>query len=201
MSKERWIAVGAVVAGVSILSLTGCGGSSKEESAPPPEPAEEPTAQQPAAGSGGADEALAELAPKSGSQVTGQAAFFVDEDKVTLSLSLQNLPPGVHAVHIHEFGDCSAADGSSAGGHWNPMGHNHGKWNQAPFHMGDLGNVTADEYGNGAISITTSLWTIGTGLEDDIVGKSIVVHATADDFVTQPTGNAGGRIACGVIGT
>jgi Cu-Zn family superoxide dismutase len=201
MSKERWIAVGAVVAVVSILSLAGCGGSSKEEGAPSPETTVEPTTEKPAAGSGNANEALAELAPKSGSAVTGQAAFFLDGDNVTLSLSLQNLPPGVHAVHIHEFGDCSAADGSSAGGHWNPMGHNHGKWNQAPFHMGDLGNVTADEYGNGTIAITTSLWTIGTGQEDDVVGKSIIVHASADDFVTQPTGNAGGRLACGVIGS
>jgi len=199
MSNRCWIAVcGAVV--VSMFSLTGCGGPSTEESTPPAEEAAEPEAPEAKAESGGAGEALAELAPKSGSEVNGQAAFFTEGDTVTLSLSLQHLPPGVHAVHIHEFGDCSAADGASAGGHWNPMGHNHGKWNQAPFHMGDLGNVTADEYGNGAISITTSLWTIGTGQPDDVLGKSIIVHASADDYVTQPTGNAGGRIACGVIG-
>jgi len=183
---------------ISMFSLTGCGPST-EETAPPPEEEAEPQAPE-AAAKPGAGEALAELAPKSGSEVTGQAAFFTEGDKVTLSLSIQNLPPGVHAVHIHEHGDCSAEDGSSAGGHWNPMGHDHGKWNQTPFHMGDLGNVTADEYGNGALSITTSLWTIGTGQADDIVGKSIIVHASADDYVTQPTGNAGGRIACGVIG-
>ena len=145
--------------------------------------------------------ATAVLIPTEGNKVQGTVTFTQAGAGVRVVAQIEGLTPGKHGFHIHEFGDCSAADGSSAGGHWNPMGHNHGKWNQAPFHMGDLGNVTADEYGNGAISITTSLWTIGTGQEDDIVGKSIVVHATADDFVTQPTGNAGGRIACGVIGT
>jgi Cu-Zn family superoxide dismutase len=79
------------------------------------------------------------------------------------------------------------------------MTQDHGKWNEAPFHLGDLGNVEADEYGSGSLTVTTSLWTIGTHMDDDIVGKAIIVHAGEDDFVSQPTGAAGGRIACGVI--
>jgi Cu-Zn family superoxide dismutase len=145
------------------------------------------------------NEALAQLEAKSGSEVTGQGMFELEGDKVTLYLSLQNLPPGVHAVHIHEVGDCSAEDGTSAGGHWNPLTMDHGKWNEAPFHLGDLGNVEADEYGNGSLTLTTSMWTISSGALDDVVGKSIIVHESEDDFTTQPTGGAGGRIACGVI--
>jgi len=186
MSMERWIA--GCSAAFFVALLASCGGPTQEQAEPMTEPE-------------GLNEVTAEIVPKSGSEVTGQAAFFKEGDLVTLSLSLQNLPPGVHAVHIHEFGDCSAEDGSSAGGHWNPGSSDHGKWNEPPFHYGDLGNVVADEYGNGALSMTTSVWTIGTGLMDDIVGKSIVVHAGEDDFVTQPTGGAGGRIACGVIGS
>ena len=186
MSEQRWWGVCSVM--VLTLALAGCGGQSTEETEPVSAGVEE----------GGT--VVAELTPKSGSEVTGQAAFEMGaEDQVTLYLSLQNLPPGVHAAHIHEIGDCSADDGTSAGGHWNPLTHDHGKWNEAPFHLGDLGNVEADEFGNGSLTLTTSLWTMATGMEDDIVGKAIIVHAGEDDFTSQPTGAAGGRIACGVI--
>lgn len=186
MSELRWWKVCATVA--VLLVVGACGGQSTDDTEPV------------SAGVEVGGTVVAELAPTSGSEVTGQAAFEMGaEDKVTLHLSLQNLPPGVHAVHIHEIGDCSSADGTSAGGHWNPMTQDHGKWNEAPFHLGDLGNVEADEYGSGSLTVTTSLWTIGTHMDDDIVGKAIIVHAGEDDFVSQPTGAAGGRIACGVI--
>ena len=186
MFKTR---VGWIGLAVLVLALAGCGGEKATE---------ETEALELGAKSTGT-EASAQMEPKSGSEVTGNATFVLEGDKVTLYLSLQNLPPGVHAAHIHEFGDCSAEDGSSAGGHWNPLDMDHGKWNEAPFHLGDLGNVEADEVGNGPLTLTTSMWTIGSGALDDVVGKSIVVHAAEDDFTTQPTGAAGGRIACGVI--
>jgi Cu-Zn family superoxide dismutase len=188
LCKRVWLASAAVL----VLALVGCGGEkTTEEEAAKPELGAKSTV----------NEALAQLESKSGSEVTGQGVFELEGDKVTLYLSLQNLPPGVHAVHIHEFGDCSAEDGTSAGGHWNPLEMDHGKWNEAPFHLGDLGNVEADEYGNGSLTLTTSMWTLSSGALDDVVGKSIVVHEAEDDFTTQPTGNAGGRIACGVIAT
>jgi Cu-Zn family superoxide dismutase len=174
---------------VMVLALVGCGEKTEEAEAPELELGAKSTM----------NEALAQLEAKSGSEVTGQGMFELEGDKVTLYLSLQNLPPGVHAVHIHEVGDCSAEDGTSAGGHWNPLTMDHGKWNEAPFHLGDLGNVEADEYGNGSLTLTTSMWTISSGALDDVVGKSIIVHESEDDFTTQPTGGAGGRIACGVI--
>jgi Cu-Zn family superoxide dismutase len=187
---KRRIPWAVVAIATLVVALAGCGGE---------KPAEE-TAESPELGAKSTvNEAVAALEPKSGSEVTGQGVFTLEGDKVTLYLSLQNLPPGVHAVHIHQFGDCSAEDGSSAGGHWNPLEMNHGKWNEAPFHLGDLGNVEADEYGNGSLTLTTSMWTIASGAADDVVGKSIVVHESEDDFTTQPTGAAGGRIACGVI--
>ena len=84
---------------------------------------------------------------------------------------------GVHAVHIHESGDCSSPDGKSAGGHWNPTDVPHGKWGEGEFHLGDIGNMTVGEDGTGKIELTTDQWEMGTGSIRDIVGKGIIVHA------------------------
>jgi len=137
---------------------------------------------------------------KSGSNVTGTATFVEKNGKVTFTAKISGLKPGIHAIHIHEKSDCSAADGSSAGGHWNPTFKKHGKWGEGEHHKGDIGNFTADEKGNGTITLTTDEWSIGG--EDptkNILGKGLIVHQGADDFVTQPTGNAGGRVACTAI--
>jgi Cu-Zn family superoxide dismutase len=140
------------------------------------------------------------LEPKSGSHVSGTATFRQQRDKVVFTAEIHGLKPGVHAIHIHEKADCSAADGSSAGGHWNPTFKKHGKWGSAEYHRGDIGNFTADESGTGKISLTTDEWCIGCGDQArDIVGKGLIVHEKADDYVTQPTGNAGGRVACSAI--
>ena len=142
--------------------------------------------------------ALAKLEGKSGSQAGGDAEFSQEEGKVTLRLLVKNAPPGVHAVHIHEKGDCSDPEAKSAGAHWNPADVKHGKWGDT-CHLGDIGNVDVNEHGEGILLLTTDLWTIGGDPASDILGKSVIVHAQPDDFETQPTGNAGGRIACGVI--
>ncbi len=133
------------------------------------------------------------------SGVAGKAVFTQIGDNIKLVVSLANASAGEHAVHIHATGDCSAPDGKSAGGHWNPTGVAHGKWGEGEFHLGDIGNLTVDDQGMGKIELTTNLWEMNTGSDIDIVGKAIIVHAGADDFVSQPSGNAGARIGCGVI--
>jgi Cu-Zn family superoxide dismutase len=135
--------------------------------------------------------------PKSNSAVSGTATFTEKKGVVTMVAKLAGLKTGLHAIHIHEKSDCSAADGSSAGGHWNPTFKKHGKWGVGDYHKGDIGNFTADEAGNATVTFATNEWCIGCGDADkDILGKGLIVHQGSDDFTTQPTGNAGGRIAC-----
>ncbi|MBU8883746.1 superoxide dismutase family protein [Kaistella sp. DKR-2] len=134
---------------------------------------------------------------KSGTETQGEAKFTQAGKNVSLDLNVYKLTPGIHAVHIHEKGDCSAADGSSAGGHWNPSNNDHGKWGAEHFHMGDIGNLTADKDGTARLVFKTDKWCIGcTDESKNIVGKSLIIHAGKDDFHTQPTGNAGGRVGC-----
>ena len=136
------------------------------------------------------------LESKSKSSVTGTATFDEKNGKVTFLAKLSGLSPGVHAIHIHEKADCTSADGSSAGGHWNPTFKKHGKWNEAEYHKGDIGNFTADENGNGSITLTTNEWCIGCADETkNILGKGLIVHAGTDDFTSQPAGNAGATTA------
>jgi Cu-Zn family superoxide dismutase len=138
--------------------------------------------------------------PKSDSNVSGTATFIEKNGKVNFVAKLAGLKPGVHAIHIHEKSDCSAADGSSAGGHWNPTFKKHGKWGLGEYHKGDIGNFTADANGNGTITLTTDEWNMGSGdPTKDIIGKGLIVHQGTDDFVSQPSGDAGARVACSAI--
>jgi Cu-Zn family superoxide dismutase len=133
---------------------------------------------------------------------TGTVTFTqVGDDKVKVVVDLQGVPPGKHGFHIHEKGDLSAPDLSSAGGHFNPGGHKHGGPKDTDRHAGDLGNIRADASGNVKKEITTEGISIDTGAANDIVGKSVIVHSKADDLKSQPSGDAGGRIAGGVIET
>ena len=134
---------------------------------------------------------------KSGTQTQGTAKFVQTGKNVEMDLNVYKLTPGIHAVHIHEKGDCSSTDGSSAGGHWNPTNHDHGKFSSETFHMGDIGNLNADKEGTARLLFKTDKWCIGCKDETkNIVGKSLIIHAGRDDFKTQPTGNAGGRVGC-----
>lgn len=134
---------------------------------------------------------------KSGTNTQGTAKFTQTGKNVALDLNVYKLTPGIHAVHIHEKGDCSAADASSAGGHWNPTTEAHGKWGHNGFHKGDIGNLTADKDGTARLVFKTDKWCLGcTDETKNIMGKSLVIHADKDDFTTQPTGNAGGRVGC-----
>lgn len=133
--------------------------------------------------------------------LNGTVKFDADSSgKVTMKLDL-NVPSKAGksiAVHIHEHGDC-ADTAKAAHGHWNPTNAQHGKWGSSSFHVGDIGNVKLDSKGKGAISITTDLWTLGGSADKNIIGRSIIVHGGTDDYISQPTGNSGARIGCGVI--
>ena len=146
-----------------------------------------------------AKQANAIISSSNDSGVTGMAVFTQNGDEITLMAEIQGASPGLHGFHIHEYGDCSAPDGTSAGGHWNPTDVAHGKWGEGEFHLGDIGNITVGEDGTGRFTLTTDLWEIGTGSDVDVVGQSMIVHAGADDFISQPSGAAGPRIGCGVI--
>lgn len=144
--------------------------------------------------------AQATLSPASGSNVTGTATFTEENGSITFEITAENLTPGEHAVHLHEKGDCSAEDASSAGGHWNPAGEDHGKRGTESFHRGDfVANMEVGEDGTGTLSMTVEDWTIGGPDSTNIVGKGVIIHAGADDFTSQPSGAAGGRVACGAI--
>ena len=130
---------------------------------------------------------------------TGTVTFTDMGEKVKVAIDLQGVPPGKHGFHIHEKGDLSAPDLSSAGGHFNPGGHPHAGPDTQPRHAGDLGNVTADESGKVKKEMTVDNIDVGSGANNDIVGKSVILHVKADDLKSQPTGDAGGRIAGGLI--
>lgn len=142
-----------------------------------------------------------QMTPKSGSEVQGTITFEQMAGEVHMQANLTGLTEGEHAIHIHENADCSADDGTSAGGHWNPTEEKHGKWDDAKgFHDGDIGNLTADADGNATLEFTTDKWCIGCDdVKKNIIGHGIIVHKDADDFTTQPTGNAGSRESCGEI--
>jgi superoxide dismutase, Cu-Zn family len=150
-------------------------------------------------GAAGAKRATAEIAPSAGQSVTGTAVFTEENGLVRLTLQLNGLAPGAHAVHIHEMPDCGM-DGNSAMGHWNPTNEAHGRWGRPPFHRGDIGNVTADAMGTVSFSLRTDLWTLGEeSSTTDVVNHAFMVHAAPDDYTSQPAGNAGALIGCGVI--
>lgn len=141
------------------------------------------------------------LQSKSDSNVTGNVIFKEEKGIVSMIAVVSGLSEGEHAIHLHEKADCSSADGKSTGGHWNPTAQPHGKWGaKEGYHKGDIGNFTANEKGQGTISFTTNEWCIGCGdPAKDIVGKAVIVHQGTDDFTSQPTGAAGGRVSCGGI--
>ena len=142
--------------------------------------------------------AVAVVAPASGSSVKGTVTFTQEADGLHIVASLSGLAPGVHGFHIHEFGDVSAADGTSAGGHFNPAGLPHAGPDATNRHMGDLGNITADSAGIATLDRVDAHLSLSG--PNAIVGRGVVVHDKADDLATQPTGNAGARIGVGVIG-
>ena len=142
--------------------------------------------------------AAANLAPTAGNRAAGTVTFTPMGDRVRVVAKVTGLTQGMHGFHIHEKGDCSAADAMSAGGHFNPTNKPHGNPAAGDHHGGDMPMLTADAAGNATLEATIDTVTIGGGA-NDIVGRAVVIHKDPDDFKTQPTGNSGARVACGVI--
>jgi superoxide dismutase, Cu-Zn family len=182
MSPTRILVVSALAA-----ALAACA------SAPPPKPPA-PVPQH------RVQRAEAKMAPASASLVSGRLAITAIDGGVRIHGELGGLAKGgTHAIHVHERGDCSAADGSAAGGHFNPGGVAHGRAGIAPHHLGDMDNLHANGEGVAHVDIRLQGVTLGSGAPNDILGRAIIVHANPDDYASQPTGNAGPRVSCGVI--
>ncbi len=144
------------------------------------------------------DKAVCVLHPTEGNNVTGTITFTRSGSGVKVVADIQGLTPGKHGFHVHQYGDCSAEDGTSAGGHFNPENKNHGGPDDAERHVGDLGNIEADSNGTAHLEMEDDV--ISLDGAHSIIGRGIIVHAGEDDLTSQPTGDAGARVACGVIG-
>ena len=143
--------------------------------------------------------ATANLAPTTGSATSGTVKFTQQGDKVLVAGEVRGLRPNTeHGFHVHEKGDCSSGDGMSAGGHFNPAGSPHGRHGTGPHHAGDLQSLRANASGVASFSFETTAVRVGSGT-NDVVGKGLIVHRDPDDYRTQPTGNAGPRLACAVV--
>lgn len=142
--------------------------------------------------------ATAVMRPASGSQVHGSVKFTQVGTRVRVDAEIAALSAGLHGFHIHDKGDCSAPDGMSAGAHFNPAAKKHGAPDSPDRHAGDLGNLKADEYGKATLSLLLDDISVGKGT-NGVIGRAVIVHAGPDDLKTDPTGNSGGRVACGVI--
>ncbi len=142
--------------------------------------------------------AVAELHGTKGNNVSGIVTFTKEGNLIKVVADIKGLKPGKHGFHIHEYGDCSSGDGTSAGGHFNPDNVQHGAPDKSMSHVGDLGNIEADKDGNAHLEMTDSLLSFSG--PRSIIGRGVIVHAAEDDLTSQPAGNAGPRVACGVIG-
>jgi superoxide dismutase, Cu-Zn family len=142
--------------------------------------------------------AIAVLNPTQNNKVTGTVTLSKVEAGIKVVADIRGLTPGSHGFHIHQFGDCSAPNADSAGGHYNPAGKPHGAPESRERHAGDLGNLVADSSGKAYLERTDPV--ISLGGPNSVIGRGIIIHEASDDMTTQPTGNAGGRVACGIIG-
>lgn len=210
MTDDLWVALDVLSPSIMrftlilvttlVLAATGCSdddaeseGTDKSASA-----TIAPTVPGAAGAAGASGAAGAAGAPAAPNTATGTVTFTQEGAQVKAVVSINNAPPGEHGFHIHATPSC-ADGGNAAGGHWDPTTSMHGAWGDAMHHGGDIGNITVGANGSGTKTVTTDAWSIGTGATNDVVGRAVILHANPDDFVTQPTGNAGGRIACGVI--
>ncbi|MCW5640155.1 MAG: superoxide dismutase family protein [Rubrivivax sp.] len=172
------------VASIGLAALAAC---SSPSPAPPP-------------AAGTARQAVVVLASASGSRVSGKLTLVPKGDGVLISGEVGGLAPnGQFGFHVHAKGDCSAADAASAGGHFNPAGSMHGRAGGSVHHAGDMDNIVADAGGRAKVDVYLRGVTLGGGAADDIAGRAVIVHADPDDYRSQPAGNAGARVACGVI--
>ena len=161
--------------------------------APAPSVVTEPAAPTPAA-----VPTVAHATIQSTTGVGGTVTFSEQGSTVTVEAKLSGVAAGEHGFHVHETGECTPPDYKSAGGHFNPTAAAHGAPSDAAHHAGDLGNITIAADGTGSLSIASSMLSVAAG-PNSVVGKAVIVHEKADDLKTQPTGDAGGRVGCGVV--
>jgi Cu-Zn family superoxide dismutase len=179
------------------IVLTACGREDESRRADAPVPTG-PSAPdtQPAASSA----TSVQLNATQGNTATGMLAVAAAGEGVHLTGTLQGLKPDTEfGFHIHEKGDCSAPDASSAGEHFNPAGAQHGNPSGEVHHAGDMLNVKSDGDGRAKVDAHAAGVSLNTGQPNDVIGKAVVLHEKADDYTTQPSGDSGARIACGVI--
>jgi Cu-Zn family superoxide dismutase len=187
-----------LTAAVASLVLAACASTP----APTRKPASTSTAQKQVPTTSTAKQAVANLASASGSLVSGKLTLVPMAGGVHATGTVGGLPPNsVHGFHVHEKGDCSAADASSAGEHFDPFGAPHGKVGGGAHHAGDADNITANAEGVATVNAHFRNVTLGGGAINDIAGRAVVVHAAPDDYTSQPSGDAGARVACGLIKT
>jgi Cu-Zn family superoxide dismutase len=146
----------------------------------------------------GGPAAMATLEARSGSNVSGTVSFHAAGQKLRVEARVAGLTPGAHGFHVHEAGDCSAPDASSAKGHFNPAGRQHGHHGGSERHAGDMPNLVADGYGNATLVAEVDMLGLNEG-PAGIIKRAVVIHADPDDYKSQPAGNSGKRVACGVI--
>lgn len=191
MKTHAW-KICLLVVGLAVLPLVGCS------------PAEKPAAETPMAAEPAAEEPMAMPATAvadlmdAGGKAVGQVKFSAESDGVHVDATVEGATPGMHGIHVHEFGECTAPDFKSAGGHFNPAGVDHACPPTSPRHAGDLGNIEVAQDGTGSLSLVVHNISLEGG-DTNVVGHAMILHAGTDDCVTQPTGDAGGRFACGVI--
>jgi Cu-Zn family superoxide dismutase len=193
----------ATLLAIVVTAAASCGGKK-----PPPPPPPAPVAEKPAPPPTPPPAPPPPPAPKHATatmvgtakykKVKGTVEFKEVDGNVEVTANIEGLTKGNHGFHIHEKGDCSAPDAMSAGGHFNPTNMKHGAPDAAEHHEGDLGNITAGKDGKATLTITLKGATLGDG-DTSIAGKGFIIHAKPDDMKTQPTGNAGDRVACGTI--
>jgi Cu-Zn family superoxide dismutase len=202
--------MGKLIAASSILLLLGAGSACKksDEKKAEPTPVTTPTTDTPSAAIDAApkapaamESATATIAPASESKVEGTVTFTKSGENIKVEAKLSGLTPGDHGFHVHETGDCSAPDAKSAGGHFNPASVDHGAPSEDVHHAGDLGNIVAGEDGSAEMSalLPITFLSLDPDAANNIVGRAVVVHGGADDMKSQPSGNAGPRVGCGVI--
>ena len=186
--------LGTLVIGAVLITAIGCSKPAPEKTEEPtPPPADVPTTPAPAP-----SVAIAELHGGEGSSIAGTVTFTQSGDAVTITANVSGVSPaGDHGFHIHEVGECSG-DFTSAGGHFAPEGHPHGGPGLPESHAGDMGNISVGDDGVGALELTSNAISVDPG-PHSVVGRAVILHEKADDLESQPTGAAGGRLACGVI--
>jgi Cu-Zn family superoxide dismutase len=189
----------ALTAMLSACNRTADTGTEVDDAATPPVATPAPT-PPPAAPEAPAAAATAALTATQGNAVTGELRFEATDGGVHITGQVSGLKPDTeHGFHVHEKGDCSAPDAKSAGDHFNPTSSAHGRVSAPVHHAGDTDNIVADATGVATVDTRLQGATVGDGAPTDVVGKGVIVHADPDDYTTQPTGNAGARLACGVI--